>query len=358
MVSFIISVDSTYPMVENFFYLFLQDEFVRSSEVIIVVDGNLNVQIHNYLMKLSKEYSNIAIKFLEKVGYGKANNIGVGISTGEFIFFINCDVFANEGCFRTMFNFLETGTADCIQPLLIYPQTNLVQCAGTFFGQYFKDHLFDGNYADAPIVQKDGKRQALNSALYAMKKHTFLEFKGFDEFYYNKLESFELSYKLSLHGLICWYTAKAHAWHSRGGGRGQYTFDFRQQEAYFWSRFGKSVSPDMMDYLLAQIRPDMENKTYYAVVLSQIRSWREIIATLPLNLSEYMEMPWVAPGTLNLWHIFPSFIIRYPGPLVLAVENIQNLNPNKYWFQLRNNPEDIAVDAYANLVNISEYLRL
>jgi glycosyltransferase involved in cell wall biosynthesis len=345
-------------MVENFFHLFLRDEFVRSSEVIVIVDGYLNVQIHKYLLDLSKEHRNIVVKFEKKMGYGKANNIGVSMATGEFIFFINCDVFADEGCFKTMLNFLIRGVADCIQPLLIYPQTNLVQCAGTFFGQYFKDHLFDGNYVDAPIVQRDGKRQALTSALYAMKKHTFLELNGFDEFYYNKLESFELSYKLSLRGLVCWYTAKARAWHSRGGGRDLYTFDFRQQEAYFWSRFGKSIRPDIADYLLAQIKPSMGNKTYYAIVLSQIRSWRKIFAMLPFNLNEYVEMPWVAPGALNLWHIFPSTVMRYPGPLVLAVENIRNLGPNKYWFQLRNNPEDIVVDAYANLVNISEYLRL
>lgn len=92
-----------------------------------------------------------------------------------------------------MYDALESGVADCVQPLLLYPQSNLVQCAGTF-GPYFKEHLFDGNKADADIV-KEMVRQALTSALYAMKRSTFEELGGFDEFYYNKLEAFSCHIK-------------------------------------------------------------------------------------------------------------------------------------------------------------------
>lgn len=140
--------------------------------------------------------------YSSKIGYGKANNLGVKHSTGEYLFFINTDIFIEDGCFEKMLAVLNGGIADCVQPLLIYPQSNLVQCAGTFFGPYFKDHLFDGNRIDADIVNQDGPRQALTSALYAMKRSVFDELNGFDEFYYNKLEGFELSYKIYLSGKL------------------------------------------------------------------------------------------------------------------------------------------------------------
>lgn len=82
--------------------------------------------------------------YSSKIGYGKANNLGVKHSTGEYLFFINTDIFIEDGCFEKMLAVLNGGIADCVQPLLIYPQSNLVQCAGTFFGPYFKDHLLMG----------------------------------------------------------------------------------------------------------------------------------------------------------------------------------------------------------------------
>jgi len=356
MVSFIISLDNSYAMTENFFAIFLKNKFVATSEVIVVLDGVSNENIITYCKSLEKKHENVKLFYISKVGYGKANNFGVQQSTGEYIYFINSDIFAEEDCFEKMHLKLTTENVACVQPLLIYPQTNLVQCAGTFFGPYFKDHLFDGNKADAPIVQVENKRQALTSALYAMRKDTFLEFGGFDEFYYNKLESFELSYKLTLAGRVCLYLPSARAWHSRGGGRSKYTFDFRQQESYFWTRYGPSVNPDISNYLNQQINENIASHSYYTVMMSQIRSWKDILSKTPLQVSQYVEMPWISPGSFNLWDIFPSEIMRYKNPLALIVESIRHLHDNSQWFKFRNNPCDIAIDSYANVVNISDYI--
>lgn len=356
MVSFIISLDTTYEMADNFFNIFLTDSFVQCSEVIVVVDGNYNLKIRNLLQRLKSKYSNIMLFFIDKSGYGKANNLAVKNSSGEYLFFINCDIFAEKGCFEKMYDALQSGIADCVQPLLLYPQSNLVQCAGTFLGPYFKEHLFDGNKADADIVKRDGPRQALTSALYAMKRSTFEELGGFDEFYYNKLEAFELSYKIYLSGKTCWYLSNAKAWHSRGGGRSLYSFDFTQQEAYFWSRYGDKIVPDIHIYINQQVSSEMEKKSYYTVMMSQIRSWNTILEQTNLKCSSYMEMPWIGPDTFNLWNIFPNTLLKMSEPLLLIVENIKYLRNNKYWFQVRNNSDDLAIDRYANLVNIQQYI--
>ena len=356
MVSFIISIDTTYEMADNFFTLFFTHYFVQQSEVVIVVDGNYNLEIRNMLNKLKENTSNVKIIYLPKVGYGQANNVGVQNSSGEYLFFINTDIFAEEGCFEKMYDALHNKIADCVQPLLIYPQSNLVQSAGTFFGPYFKDHLFDGNKMDALIVNKDGPRQALTSALYAMKRTVFDQFNGFDEFYYNKLEGFELSYKIYLAGQTCWYLSSARAWHSRGGGRNLYSFDFRQQEAYFWARYGSNIKPDIADFINKQLEASMLDLRYYAVMMSQIRSWTSILQETELQCSNIVEMPWVGPNAFNLWNIFPSYLLKCPEPLLLIVENIKYLRGNKYWFEVRDNRSDLAVDRFANLVNIYEYL--
>lgn len=356
MVSFIISIDTTFGMADNFFNIFMSNNFVKSSEVVVVVDGNYDIRIRNLLSTLKKGNPNLIVIYSEKLGYGKANNLAVKHSSGEYLFFINSDIFAEENCYEKMLSVLENETVDCVQPLLIYPQSNLVQCAGTFFGPYFKDHLFDGNRIDATIVAEDGPRQALTSALYAMKRSTFEEFEGFDEFYYNKLESFELSYKLHLAGKTCWYLGSAKAWHSRGGGRSLYTYDFKQQEAYFWSRFGSQVKPDISSYINMQVTQTMRKQYFRAIMMSQIRSWKKIFENINLCIDTYTEMPWIGTGAFNLWDVFPNAFLNTSAPFLLIVENIRYLRNNKYWFELRNNPNDIAVDRFANLVNIKQYL--
>lgn len=357
MNSFIISIDSTFEMTDNFLDRLIKDPVVSESEVVIVLDGNYNSKNHALLTKIEKDHPNVTVIYSEKIGYGKANNLAVRHSHGDILFFINSDIFAAEDCFVKMQKSIENGVADCVQPLLLYPQSNLVQCAGTFFGPYFKDHLFDGNKRDSGIVQQSGPRQALTSALYALPRALFDELGGFDEFYYNKLEGFELSYKIHLRGMTCWYLADAVAWHSRGGGRKQYSFDFKQQEAYFWSRYGGSVKPDIAEYIEQQTTDEMAGERYYAIMMSQIRSWKEILRDTKLTYREMKEMPWIGPEAFNLWDTFPSHLLKSPAPLLLIVENIRYLRGNKYWFELRDNRSDIAVDRFANLVNIQEYLR-
>lgn len=356
MVSFIISLDNSYEMCDNFFTKFLSNDFVKNSEVIVVIDGNYDLRIRQLLDESIIQNPNLKVYYIEKCGYGRANNIGVCKSTGDYLFFINCDIFTDNKCFELMYETLVNGIADCVQPLLIYPQTNLVQCAGTFFGQYFKDHLFDGNKITSKIVNIDGPRQALTSALYAMKKETFNDVGGFDEFYYNKLEGFELSYKIHLSGKKCWYLSQARAWHSRGGGRNKYSFDFRQQEAYFWSRFGNNIKPDIEEYLALQLDFSITSHSYYTIIVSQIRSWANTLSKIGIKSTQIYEMPWVGPAMFNLWDILPNSFLSYPEPILFVVENIRFLNNNKYWFQIRGRKNDIAIDRYANLIQIYEYL--
>lgn len=354
MVSFIISIDTSFPMASNFFELFLNDPFVNENEVIVIVDGCNNIKIHTMLQKLSAQNANLKVFFKEKLGYGAANNFGVKMSAGKYLFFINSDIFTSSSCYEKMLEALKNGAAECVQPLLLYPQTNTVQCAGTFFGPYFKAHLFEGNSPHAPVVKKNGYRQALTSALYAMPRDVFEEYGGFDEFYFNKLESFELSYKLTLNKQRCLYLADAVAYHSCGAGRGQYNLDYFQQEAYFWSRFGSTVSPDLCAYLTQQITSSMQTQSYYAIILNQIRSWPQLLKKLPLNFSHIHESPLVTHTKINLLDTLPNSFLTDPLPLAFVVSNISQLRANKYWIELRNNPYDIVIDNCANLLLASE----
>lgn len=354
-VSFIISIDSSFEMTTNFFENLLSNVFVKSSEVIIVNDCIDNIKTLNYLNQINNKKDNVKLINLEnKVGYGKANNIGVGASTNDYLFFINTDVFADDNCFEKMLDSLEKNEADCVQPLLIWPQNNRIQCAGSFFGSYYKNHLFAGRRPESIDLSKIPlSRQALTSALYAMKKESFNKYGKFDEFYFNKLESFELSFKLTLAGKKCICIPDAIAYHSQGAGRNQYYFDFYQQEAYFWTNMGSKIIPDISKYYELQITEEMRKCVYNVIAITQTRNARELIDSLNFKICSYSEINGINPSKINLYDLLPYSIHKMESPFIFFVENITNLLGNLKWFDEREQ-EDLVIDTYGNLLYVSQ----
>lgn len=45
MVSFIISIDTSFAMSNNFFSLFLSEDFVKESEIVVILDGISNIKL-------------------------------------------------------------------------------------------------------------------------------------------------------------------------------------------------------------------------------------------------------------------------------------------------------------------------
>ncbi len=355
MVSFIISVDNSYELMDNFINCFFQNKFVLENQSVFIIDANYDIRIHNLLKEIKEKYDNVKIIFSEtKLGYGRANNLAVSKSDGEYLFFINTDVFVENGCFEKMFEILKNNQADCVQPLLIWPQNQLVQCAGSTFGPYFKNHLFAGRSINSAYVLESGSRQALTSALYAMKKTTFYDMGQFDPFYYNKLESFELSLKISVSGGLCWYTSEAKAYHAQGGGRNKYYFDFRQQEARFWCHFGNKYKIDIDKYFNKQILSYMVNKRYDIICFSQIQSWKTILDMLPLKYNNYYDYQGIDAKKINLLDLIPSYILYSKQPLIFLMDNIMDLRKNKLYIEHSINNGNLLIDAYGNLVDFNE----
>lgn len=354
-VSFVISIDNSFEMTTNFFENLFANVFVKQSEVIIVNDCVENIKNLNYLSQINNTKDNVKLINLErKVGYGKANNIGVDKSSNDYLFFINTDIFAEVNCFERMLNCLEQNKADCVQPLLIWPQNNRIQCAGSFFGPYYKNHLFAGRRLESinlSIIPP--YRQALTSALYAMKKENFYKYGRFDEFYYNKLESFELSFKLTLAKKKCVCITDAIAYHSQGASRNQYYFDFYQQEAYFWTHMGNKIIPDICKYYKLQITEKMLNCVYSAIAITQTRDAKNLIDFLGLKICSYTEINGINPSKINLYDLLPYSTHKMKSPIIFFVENITNLLGNSKWFNERKQ-DDIAMDTYGNLLYVSQ----
>ena len=352
-VSFIISIDSSFEMTNNFFEHLLQDDFAKKSEIVVVLDAITNCNTIKYLKKIASLNTNIKLHFLDKkIGYGKANNYAVKQSQNNILYFINTDVFAEKDCFPKMYNALMQKNVACVQPLLIWPQNNRTQCAGSTFGPYYKKHLFAGRALDSiDLVNYPQDRPALTSALYAMRKEDFFEQGMFDEFYFNKLESFELSLKLYLSGKRCLCIHNAIAYHSQGTGRNQYYFDFYQQEAYFWTKMGAQFRSDIHNHYKRQLTNAMKEHTYYVLSICHVRTVKESLEELGISYLDFYELNGLSPNNINLYELLPYSLHQLDIPLLFFVENIMDLTKNKRWFETRKCvTPDLVIDTYGNLL--------
>lgn len=174
--SYIVAIDNTYPLITNFMEQLI-NIIADNDEIIIVIDACNNIDTIYYLEKVAKKSSQIKlIQLKKKVGFSGSNNIGIKNASSETIIFINSDIFLENNCIENMLNLLWSDEKiAAVQPLLIYPQNNLIQSTGHVFSDYRSGQLFSMRKKDDLIVQKDGKRQALTMALCAVKRRFLIK---------------------------------------------------------------------------------------------------------------------------------------------------------------------------------------
>ena len=184
--SYIVAIDNTYSLTTNFLEPLL-NIITENDELIIVTDACNNIDTINYLETTAQRTVQIKlIQLKHKVGFSVCNNIGIKKATGDTIIFINSDIFLESNCIKNMVSLLWSDKKiGAVQPLLIYPQSNLVQSTGHVFSDYRSGQLFCMRRPDDNIIKKCGKRQALTMALCAIKKESLIKIGGFDEYYFN-----------------------------------------------------------------------------------------------------------------------------------------------------------------------------
>ena len=157
------------------FFGFLLPSVKPDDEIIIACDGCDSTATMDYLNSLAQIDLRIRlIKLKEKLGFAKVNNLAVNVATSETLVFINTDVFPNNDCINKMICALNSDEKiAAVQPLLLYPQSGLVQSTGHVFSEFKSGHLFSMRKSTDKIIKQSASRQALTMALCAVKKKVF-----------------------------------------------------------------------------------------------------------------------------------------------------------------------------------------
>lgn len=347
--SIIIALDSSYNFTEVFLGHLCRYATLSEYELIFTDDGNDEVDYKHLLDIYIKNYYYIPHK--NKHGYGIVNNHAVQHSHNDILIFMNSDIILTEKCLETLITSLHEHNAVAVQPLLIYPQTNLVQSTGHVFNKLYNAHLFENRNISDPIVQTAGIRKSLTTALCVMYKNVFLAYNGFNEFYFNAWEGMELMLKLSLNGEICFYEPKAVAYHIRGGGRGQYFIDETPQTARFWTCWGDKINENITDAYLMQLSETMLLKKYIVINFSCITNLESIFEKLPIKIIKYVNYCELAKmDKIEFFKELPYAYSTLNSCFIFFSNNFKNILNNRLWFTMRGDKQDYIMDLSGNLI--------
>lgn len=350
--SIIISVDSEYPLISNFFNALFATQDCRAYEIIVVNDNCLDLHTADYLRRLlGQQQIDRLITLEDKEGFGRANNAGIAQSGTDYLVLLNTDIILCGGEIDRLLDRMKQLRCQAIQPVLLYPQTGRIQSCGHIFGHLFNRHAFENN---SPEILKDMQpieRQAITPAFCILERRAFLDAGGFDAFYYNSFEALDLTLKLSLNGGRCYVAPDIFAYHIRMASRAAIPFDEEQQNPYFWAKYADLVKNDYETCISEQLAPDILSKNFFACNFTHL-DLLESIKNAGVSIVESANLQ--RPGKIELFSTLPYSFLQSVYPLLLICTNISQLYGNRLWLEQRGRADDLVIDASGNVLPLQK----
>jgi O-antigen biosynthesis protein len=183
---------------------------------IIVVDNN---SAEDKIKKYPQIYLDVKFIFSDdNLGYGQANNLGVGYSKGDFILILNPDTIFIEDTVIPLITFIkENPSTGAVTPMLVYGDMTFQYSFGMERGVvveyldslYVFNNLFE-RYKKKELDKYISKRVPfqvgwISGAFMLMRKDIYKEVGGFSQEYKLNYEDMDLCFKLRKKGYNLYY---------------------------------------------------------------------------------------------------------------------------------------------------------
>ena len=208
----------------------LGESFAKGESEIIIVDNNSTNSEQTWL-KSQKEIKLVCLN--ENVGFGRANNVGLKIAKGEYVLFLNSDVYLEKKIdFQELIDFLgEMKSAAGLTVKLLLPSGKIDPASHRGFPtpwnslSYFSglekltgkvpllNRVFGGYHLLWKSLNTTHEIDSPTAAFFLLKKKIVDSARGFDPDYFFYGEDLDLSYRLKKLNYSLWYYPKYEALH-------------------------------------------------------------------------------------------------------------------------------------------------
>jgi GT2 family glycosyltransferase/glycosyltransferase involved in cell wall biosynthesis len=187
----------------------------------------------------------------QNLGFAKGNNLGAGLSHGEYLVFLNNDTLVQPGWLSEMLRVIRSDPSVGIVGIKqLFPYTNIIYHTGVVFAPGgIPQHLYPHLDASLPHVNKEREYQAVTGACLMIERTLFQDCGGFDEAYHNGYEDTDLCLAAGQRGrkVVCCTTAFIYHYGQISEGR---TATDEDNAARFARKWGGRVRVDRDNYLI------------------------------------------------------------------------------------------------------------
>ena len=228
---------------------------------IFVVDNASTDGTQEYLKTKFSQEKFPTLRLIENtvnIGFGKANNLALRESKGEYILFINPDTMVGEECLKTCVNFLDKHEdAGALGVRMLKPNgafapesrrgmptpfTSLCKVSG-LSKMFPRSRLFGRYYMQYQDEWKENKIDVVSGAFMMVKHQVLDRVGGFDEDFFMYYEDEDLCQRIRDVGKKVVYFPKIKILHwgsqSVGSKKTQKKYFYESQEYYFQKHLGR-----------------------------------------------------------------------------------------------------------------------
>lgn len=182
---------------------------------IIVVDNNSQDDSVELIKKVHPDVKLIENPINE--GFGRANNLGVGQASSEFVLLLNSDMIVEPGSLEKGLFILKHDPSIGVLGCKLVNEDGSNQNSRYFHAGDCKGVLKDNLVYDKLFYKKPSELKAIMGAFMLMPKRVFKQVGGFDPDFFMYAEEIELCHRIRKAGYRIVYTEEIKAIHKHGG---------------------------------------------------------------------------------------------------------------------------------------------
>lgn len=362
--SIIVAVYQNY----NIFSLFvhsLLDSLEEKTQIILINDASPE-EVKKEICNLEQIRNNIfsiqTITHATSMGYAKSINEALSLVKGEFIVLMDSDVIAKKSWQQTVIKSFSTTEIGCVGGVLLYPQTNGIQCCGITYTRGIGRHL-KLNARPEAAGNSIYEVQASVFAFLTIKSNVINEIGFLDDQFFNGYEDLDYQMRIRQAGykIIINPSLQFYHWEKSNGIHRAY--NRKSNLGIFWKKHGHFIKEDLWDFIFPQINRLVDKDNFIGVDICSSRLdaeifWCQVTKRTPGIISECLDYSYQIKDNNPIWllDVLHYDFFRTPLKFLFLCDNFVQLTGNHYWIKLREKycQNDIIVDLYGNVISFMD----
>ncbi len=293
-------------------------------------------------------------------GYAKCINEALNRVDSKYMVIMDSDVILTSNWQIKVKQSLMDTTIGGVGSVLIYPQTNGIQCAGIAYTETVARHLFlNAKPQTIPSIIYDV--QATVFAFFATRWDIVCQVGDLDEHFFNGYEDIDYQMRIRKLGYRIIIDPKLQNYHWEQSNGKFRNYGRRSNLALLWKKHGDYISEDLWKFLFPQINNYIDEAyTYDGIDICSIRNdaqsfWKFTQQLSSIKVDNVYEY-WYGISdqeNINLSMFLPYDSFRNIHPFLILCDNFIRLLDNNYWVNLRLQycTKDILADLYGNVMS-------